>query len=261
MKSISIEALIVDHMEPTVPAELMRYTCALENQTDFVRTGAEVFTMLDLAAQKHEAKSIRDFRSILDFGCGNGRVLRFFDEASSKVWGCDVNALVIEFAASNFPSAHLYHSPLLPPLEYETGAFDLIFSFSVFSHLSLDVERVWLAELARVAAPDCLFLLSIHGEWWIEATQGERTKALRAAGFTWEVVHGRKGVATDFPDYYEVSFHTSSYIRQNWSEYFEILDVVKGDNPMRYVEHDSSQAYLASQIRPMGQDLVIARAR
>jgi SAM-dependent methyltransferase len=262
MTIFSIEQMIRDHLEPRVPAELMRYTCGTDTPLDFVRSGAEVFTMLDLAAKKYGGRPLSGFKSTLDFGCGNGRILRFFTPPlSGSLRGCDVNGPVVDFVFSHFPFVDAYHSPLMPPLKYADGTFDLIYSFSVFSHLSLAVEKDWLRELKRVSAPGCLFLLSIHGDWMIEQTLGDRADAVRKTGFTWDVVHGRFGTWSDFPDYYEASFHTSDYVRANWSEYFEILDVIKGDDAMRYVAHNPDLAYVARQVRPMGQDLVVARKR
>jgi SAM-dependent methyltransferase len=286
LSPFSIEQMIQDHLEPRVPAHLMRFTCGIEAQDEFVRSGAEIYTMLDLAARRYRGRPIVDFHRTLDFGCGNGRILRFLRNASGEIHGCDVSRAGLDFVRENLPFVKIYRNPLMPPLHYAAGSFDLIVSFSVFSHLSLAVENAWLTELARCGAAGCLYLLSVQGDWWIEDKFGPDAAAVKKAGFTWHVVRPPRRKATwkdraaaaikagvsrgfrqrdrapdDFPAYYETSYHASDYIRNEWSRYFDILDVIRGDDPMHYVEHDRSLHDLARQLRPMGQDLVVARKR
>lgn len=257
----SIDEYVAAHMRPIVPSELVQYTCGPDKtQFELVRSGAEVYLMLNFAARKHDLRGIDEHPTVLDFGCGNGRILRFLDTSRCRVFGTDVSAENVEFARPHFPRVSLSVNQPMPPLDYRDAMFELIYSFSVFSHLSLDAETVWLRELARIGQPGCLYLLSVHGDWVIEATLGDATEQVQQAGFFWKRTHGPD---SKFPDYYEVSYHTSNYVRQNWQEYFDILDIVKGDNPLRYVSapDDQDAMAVARQLRPMGQDLVIARKR
>jgi SAM-dependent methyltransferase len=245
-----------------VPVDLIRYTCGHEDHAEFLRSGAEVATMLNLALLKHTGRPVSGYPRLLDFGCGAGRVTRFLDAAS--VTGCDVNPQVIDQCRRLLRRGRFDCTGLMPPLPYSDGAFDLVCSFSVFSHLREDVEQVWLRELVRIGAPGCVYLLSVQGDWMIEATlPADEAEAARAAGFTLREVHLRNGSSLDFPDYYESSYHTSSWVRENWSTHFEVLDVIRGDNPVRYLS-GGLQFAPAGQIpvlRPLGQDLVVARKR
>jgi SAM-dependent methyltransferase len=219
--------------------------------------------MLDLAAQRHAHKALKEFDCTLEFGCGSGRILRYVADGKSAIHACEVNETVAEFTKQSFPTVEVYHSPLMPPLHYEDGKFDLVYSFSVFSHLPLDVENTWLSELIRVGAPGCLFLLSIHGDWVIEATLGEKAGAAVAAGFSYREGNVRNGGVLDFPEYYETSYHTSQYVRHVWGQHFEILDIIKGDDPSLYLWQDLQFELggAAPSFRAMGQDLVVARKR
>jgi hypothetical protein len=163
----------------------------------------------------------------------------------------------------HLPRAAFYRNDLMPPLIYRNGLFNLVYSFSVFSHLRHDVEEAWLAELARVGAPGCVYLLTVHGEWVIEKTLGADTETARARGFFYKEVHQRHRTENDFPDYYEASYHTSDYIRAHWSSHFDILAIVKGDNPDRYLPDGEAfePAGTVPVLRPMGQDLVVAIKR
>jgi SAM-dependent methyltransferase len=247
---------------PAVPANLIRYVCGYDDYDEFLRSGAESLLMFDLAARKHSGKSLGDFTSILDFGCGAGRLLRFIEQKHS-IDGCDIHPDLVEYCRYAFPRANFYQNDLNPPLKFDSGSFDLVYSFSVFSHLSLVAEEAWLAELARVGRAGCLYLLTVQGDWMIEATLGEEVGQASSEGFYFKKVHGRFGGKDDFPEYYESSYHTSAYIRENWSKYFDIVDVIKGDQPDRYLFGDMNWVPVGNipRFRPMGQDLVVAYKR
>lgn len=217
--------------------------------------------MLNLALVKNVGRHVVQFGSVLDFGCGIGRISRFL--APQGLHGCDVNARVIEYCRAEFPDGHWVHSPMLPPLPYPDENFDLIYSFSVFSHLQEAVEHTWLAELARVGKADAIYLISVQGDWMIEATLGPDADAARQAGFWFREVHERHGTDLDFPDYYESSYHTCEWIKATWSRWFDILDIIKGDDPARYLTEGMAFQPVGdvAPLRPMGQDLVVARKR
>jgi len=251
-----------DYATPETPVELIKYTCGTESAEEFLRSGFEAASMFNLALKKYAGRLFADFATILDFGCGCGRITRFVG-TEGELFGCDVNPVVVNFCKTHFPRASFYKNSLMPPLIYRDGLFDLIYSFSVFSHLRQDVEDAWLAELARVGAPGCIYLLTVQGDWMIEATLGAEAAAARNAGFYYRRVHQRHNIATDFPDYYESSYHTSTCIKAQWSRHFDILAVIKGDDSGRYLGENMAFAPLGTVplLRPMGQDLVVARRR
>jgi len=253
-----IEDVIRLAAAPRPPVELIRYVAGTEDYDEFLRSGAEVFTMFDLAARQYGGKPIAEFQKVLDFGCGIGRVLQFVPNGPA-LFGCDISRPAIEYTKKSFPRAAIHCNALMPPLEYADGSFDLLYSYSVFSHLTLDVENTWLDELNRVGAKGCLYLVTVQGDWMIEATLGdERTKA-EQLGFYFKFVHGRNRTEYDFPDYYESSYHTARHIRAHWSECFDVVAVVKGDDPSRYLwgnlrfEPNGNIPFF----RPMGQDLAV----
>jgi SAM-dependent methyltransferase len=104
-------------------------------------------------------------RSVLDFGCGAGRVLPHFAALApaAECSGCDVDEEAIAWAGRSRPGAAWSLTSFHPPLPYEPESFDLIYSISVFSHLRRELAGLWLAELARVLSPGGMALLSVHG--------------------------------------------------------------------------------------------------
>ncbi len=59
------------------------------------------------------------FRSILDFGCGCGRVLAGWEgqlQSGTALFGCDLNARLVEFCQSNVKFAEIVACSYYPPL-------------------------------------------------------------------------------------------------------------------------------------------------
>src|SRR4051794_3076170 len=106
-------------------------------------------------------------KRILDFGCGAGRTLRHFAEEAkvAEIWGADLDEPSIKWMEENVcPPLHAWHSAALPPLGLEHGTFDLIYTVSVFTHLT-DNSLLWLLELHRLLKPDGILIISYMGRW------------------------------------------------------------------------------------------------
>lgn len=98
-----------------------------------------------------------------DFGCGSGRVLRFFPRDGWELSGCDVDREAIEWSRRALPFANLIVNDSAPPLPYAEASFDVVFSVSVFTHFSPDEQRSWARELARIVKPGGVLVISTMG--------------------------------------------------------------------------------------------------
>ena len=114
-------------------------------------------------------------KRVLDFGCGPGRVLRHFAEeaAEAEFVGCDIDAPSIAWARENLsPPFEFFVNGEAPPLAQASAGFDLVFAFSVFTHIA-DEWSGWLVELHRILAEDGLLVVSVLGGGLSEAFAGE----------------------------------------------------------------------------------------
>ena len=60
--------------------------------------------------------------------------------------------------------------PGQPPergVDYPDATFDLIYAFSVFTHLAPAGQTFWIAELTRVLKPGGCLFLTTHGEHYL----------------------------------------------------------------------------------------------
>ncbi len=105
--------------------------------------------------------------SMLDWGCGPGRVVRHLPTLlpeGSNIYGADQNPLYIQWCRRHLKRIRFSKTGIHPPFEYPGESLDAIISISVLTHLSAAHQESWIRELARV--------LKVHGLLFI-TTQGE----------------------------------------------------------------------------------------
>jgi 2-polyprenyl-3-methyl-5-hydroxy-6-metoxy-1,4-benzoquinol methylase len=106
---------------------------------------------------------------ILDFGCGWGRLLRLLLKFTpeEKLFGVDPWDQSIELCRSHGLKCRLAQSDYLPRTLPVDGRFDVIFSFSVFTHLSMKTARIALATLRELVSDTGFLCLTIRPvEYW-----------------------------------------------------------------------------------------------
>lgn len=159
-------------------------------------------------------------RRVLDFGCGSGRVLRhFLEEAqAAEVYGCDIHAESINWGKANLcPPLHMFQSEERPPLPLRDEQLDLIWTMSVFTHLT-DTWSAWLLELHRVLKSDGILIASIMGQGMSEILANEPWDESRVGmnvlgpGMKWEA--GGPMV-----------LHSPWWIEAHWGRAFDILEL------------------------------------
>jgi len=134
----------------------------LQQTTSFVRCVASKYQALI-------GQELND-RTILDFGCGYGRILRlmYYYSAPARIWGVDPWNKSIELCRSDGILGHLAVSDYLPStLPVGDVKFDLIYCFSVFTHLSPRAAIMALATLRRYLLKGGLLVITIRPkEYW-----------------------------------------------------------------------------------------------
>jgi SAM-dependent methyltransferase len=165
-------------------------------------TGADGPTLLSLtdsfvrilAHNFHElcGRPISEAR-ILDFGCGYGRMLRsmYYYSDPARIFGCDPWDESIKLCRQARIPSPLAISDYLPNSLPFDGEFDLIYAFSVFTHLSKAAMNAALATLRKQLTDDGLLVITTRPvEYWFADKNINEAEAQQLAD-----LHSRTGFA------------------------------------------------------------------
>jgi SAM-dependent methyltransferase len=206
----------------------------------------DAYRLLRALTDRH-GRGVSACQAILDFGCGWGRIIRFFlkDLDATRLWGVDVNPDVVEICRRNDRWSGFEVVTPSGPTAFPDGMFDLVYSFSVFSHFSEAMHFRWLEEIRRILRPGGLFLATTRPRDFIEQSVLDRIR--RPLSHYPEAIAGlfadtRRWLAAyddgqycyeplaGTPDWGETCI-PGPYVRKHWTKYFTILDFV--DDPRR----------------------------
>lgn len=193
----------------------------------FFRTGRESLGELERTLAI-VGRPLDSFESILDFGCGCGRMLLWMEELgrTCKLHGTDIDAEAVAWCQQHLPYTSVVVNDAGPPLPYPDDAFDLIFNQSVFTHIDERRQDAWLSELQRVTRPGGLVVLTTHGEIALGADSWGIRGRLESDG----IVFVDNVYPSDYalPRWYQVTYHAPWYVFEHWGRWFEIRAYVPG---------------------------------
>lgn len=167
------EQPILHEMLPAMPPE---ETQELFTGASGDRTLISAFHVYKLFKQIIERNygAISRCENILDFGCGWGRITRFFlkDLEPSGIWGVDCVPSIVEVCRQTNQWCNFLTIEPKPPTTFPDNMFDVIYSYSVFSHLSEDIHQEWIAEFGRILKPGGLLIATTRGREFIKYCGG-----------------------------------------------------------------------------------------
>lgn len=248
------------YVSPFPPVELIENVSGLQNEKDFASHGADLFVALSEATPV----SMNEYHSILDFGCGCGRLARMFKGHPHRVSGCDIDNRHVEWVNKNLNHMKATRTSVNPPLPYNDNEFDAVISISIFTHLTEKKQDEFLSELHRICRPGGSLFLTVHGEQalkraikeksirdmiWVEETPFQKAMkefAQNKHAFILQNGHlttvqknsslrsrlrnlfvAKKQFITE-PYEYGITFIPELYMRNHWSTWFEIVDYRHG---------------------------------
>ena len=245
-----------EYVAPFPPRDLMYNVSGLNSEQDFASHGADFYCALSEAS----TKALSEYRRILDFGCGCGRLARMLKGHPHKVSACDVDARHVKWVSQNLSYVDVIRTSVSPPLPYRDKEFDAITSISVFTHLTEKSQDEFLAELRRICASEGVLFLTVHGARALERAINEvsiqemiavdrvlfeKARQLFARGeHAFILQHGHLTASantlrrwlsramgrcvTNLPFQYGITFIPETYIFEHWTQWFEVLDYRRG---------------------------------
>jgi len=108
---------------------------------------------------------IKEGDKILDLGCGNGRMLEFFNGKNINYSGVDNSEGLIKIARDKHPGIDFQVADALK-LPFPDNCFDKIISIAVLHHIpSSGFRRQFIKEAKRVLKPGGLLIITVWDLW------------------------------------------------------------------------------------------------
>ncbi len=93
-----------------------------------------------------------NLKSLLDVGCGTGRLVKFFRKKGFTVYGCDTADEAIKMARKN-NGRNTIKEAQATRLPFKQQSFDIVSAISLIEHLSKKEARAFLLDTSRVLRP------------------------------------------------------------------------------------------------------------
>lgn len=116
---------------------------------------------LDLAVLDHVVGDLSDGATVLDAGCGAGRLARHLAARGFAVTGVDVSPEMIRAASRHQPDSR-FDVADLGKLPHPDASFEAVIAWYSLIHTPHDDLASVLAELSRVLVPGGRLLLAVH---------------------------------------------------------------------------------------------------
>jgi len=157
--AIRIIRRLWNQADPKTPGEDYKTIwnrAATRNAVDAIFTGAtdEIFERSGEADAGRLRPLVGPTARVLNIGCGIGRVERYLAPFVGELWGVDISGEMIARARrrlAGIPNVHLREVAVGEFLSaFETGTFDLVFSFLVLQHMEREDAFRYLEDAARI---------------------------------------------------------------------------------------------------------------
>lgn len=235
---------------PGVPDEEFQATYTGSSGKTSLREGFNAYMLFKRLYEKH-CGPIGECPTLLDFGCGWGRIIRFFlrDLPSSRLIGLDHSADAIKVCKETNPWTRFELIDPDPPTLLPDNSVNLIYLYSVFSHLPESMHTTLLKEFSRILRPGGLLIATTRRRdfiTWCASLRGDKdladkpdwlktsavaypdTAAALASYDAGEFCYSNLGYSGRWSFWGEAAI-PRAYVEKNWSQWFEFKDYI--DDP------------------------------
>lgn len=200
-----------------IPPQELRYLVSgnpTDSESSFLEMGRLCAQCIE-AALKKAGVEMDSLKAVLDFGCGCGRTIRHFRTLTkTQLSGTDYNPTLVDWCAHNLTFAQFGINQLHPPLTYADAAFDLVYAFSVFTHLPESLQFSWMRELSRVLRP--------AGYLVISTLPLNLLPEARRTGPMVVLKENQAGANAC------MAYHTTAYVQEKLAKGFEVIEFIEG---------------------------------
>jgi SAM-dependent methyltransferase len=205
-----------------IPNSRLLYAVALSREAAWYLHGGRLCCNAIRYALSKNDYGPEGFETILDFGCGCGRVIRHWSGVAKgpRLYGTDINPDLISWDRKHLSKiADFQINRLEPPLNYPEAFFSFIYTISVFTHLTEAFQNAWIDELRRVLKPNGLLLITVHGQSRLDQLSNEERGQFKAGNL---VVRNFESPGSNVCG----AYHPETYVRNCLASRFEVIDFI-----------------------------------
>ena len=223
----SARRLLSDEI-PVPPGDVMQYNEPPVRHLENGRYDSETLRSILASA----GVNTESFKRFMEFGCSNGRVLRWFSDwtKNAEGWGVDINSKAIMWAMANLrPNFKFCLTTTLPHLPFSDGYFSFVFCFSIFTHID-DMFVSWLLELKRVIEAEGYLYFTIHDETTVQIMRESKHdvpvyKMARESESINQLMLGEVDMVSINRDTHSQVFFRRDFIVDIVSDFFEVVQI------------------------------------
>lgn len=190
------------YVSPFPPPELMQNVSGLINEKDFASHGADFYIALSQAS----SIPLSQYESVLDFGCGCGRLARLFKGHPGEVHGCDIDYRHIEWVRQNLTFMN--------------------------AELTVHGEQALTRAISEPSIREMLWMEEDHFQRARrEFAHGKHAFILQRGHLTTidsEKSASQNNAIIEEPFEYGITFIPESYIKDHWGRWFDVVDYRHG---------------------------------
>ena len=207
---------------PLPATNLIHLVTGRESPEWFLDSGRAHSQVIRDTLARHNLK-IEHFTSILDFGCGVGRIMRHLSSTPGPQWhGTDYNPQLVEWCRDHLKFSQFKVNTLSDKLAYADESFDFIYAYSVFTHLNERLQFFWMGELSRVLKPGGYIYFTTHGEYFVQGMKPDERELFEKGR---PVIREEQQSGSNFC----ASFHPPKYVHETLAKNLIVVDFVPGN--------------------------------
>ncbi len=253
----SINKQTIDEVNmPSFPPVEMQQLIHSHSDESALQAAFKFFQEIKNYAQ-YCGKTVTASRTLLDFGCGWGRVARLFmkDLPAENIFGAEPTEDRLMMAKALNPYTTFIKSPPHPPTVFADNCFDYVVALSVFSHLNEFLAKKWVIEFTRILKPGGLMFVTTQSKRFLDVCHEKREMKANGTKFEnpWhellansfvdaekEMQRYRKGEFLFSPtsglppkpwSWYGDTIIPPEYVRNHWTEPLVFVEFM--DDPQR----------------------------
>lgn len=153
-------------------------------------------------------------KSYLDFACGTGRILEFFEKRVNLSFGIDLSESMLNEAKKKFKKTTFIKADITKEQNIFNHKFDVVTAFRFFLNAETTLREKVLKEIYKILNDQGLFIFNIHGNKYSTIylfkkknhcntlTLSEMKKLLKKYSFKVIKVYGLSFLPWDFAFYF-----------------------------------------------------------